>query len=104
MLKNYSKIEVDEFGTKRYFNDEGEHHRLDGPAVESLNGTKVWHINGNHHRNIDISIEYSNRTKFWHFKGKRHRVGGSFSLKYERWFIHDEEYAKKDYYNKVWDI
>ena len=35
---------------KEYRNKLGELHRLDGPAIESINGTKCWYINGLKHR------------------------------------------------------
>ena len=38
------KVDVD--GTVRYYNEEGEKHRLDGPAVEWSNGYKEWYIEG----------------------------------------------------------
>jgi len=104
MLKNYSKIKVDEYGNKRYFNDKGNHHRLDGPAIEDLNGIKFWYINENCHRNIDPSDEYSDGTKQWFFKGQSHRIGGSFSSTQKYWYIHGKEYTKEKYFNKVWDI
>jgi len=103
MLKNHSKIKV-EPGTKRYYNDEGEYHRLDGPAFENSNGTKFWYINGNRHRNIDPSSEWWDGEKFWYFKGKAHRVGGSCSSLDEWWYIHGKEYIKQQYFNIVWDI
>jgi len=102
MLKNYSKIKVHESGTKFYFNDEGQHHRLDGPAVEYSYGTKIWYINGNAHRNIDPCLEWSDGGKRWFFKDDCHRVGGC-SL-YDFWFIHSKKYTKQEYFNKVWDI
>jgi len=104
MLKNYTKIEIDELGTKRYLNDEGQHHRLDGPAVEYLDGSKYWYINRISHRNIDPSDKWSDREKYWWFKGERHRVGGSYGSVYKPWCIHNKEYTKKEYFNKVWDI
>jgi len=102
MLKNYSKIKVNEDGNKYYLNDEEKYHRLDGPAFEYPDGSKFWHINGNNHRNIDPAFEYSDREKFWWFKGKRHRVGG-YSL-YQLCFIHGRRYTKEKYFNKVWEI
>jgi len=104
MLKNYSKVEVNDFGTKRYFNDEGKRHRLDGPAFEGSDGSKFWYINGNYHRNIDPSDEFSDGRKYWLFKNKGHRIGGSFSSDVEWWYIHGKEYTQKQYFDKVWDI
>jgi len=104
MLKNYTKVKVDEYGDKLYLNDEDKIHRLDGPALECLNGSKYWYINGNKHRNIDPYVEWSDGEKFWWFKGERHRVGGSFYSYSKWWYIHGKEYIKQQYFNKVWDI
>lgn len=38
-------MRVDEDGTKTYFNNKAQKHRLDGPAVERGNGTKEWWLN-----------------------------------------------------------
>jgi hypothetical protein len=45
------KKEVTSNGTIRYYNSNygyviGEYHRLDGPAVEFVNGDKQWWLNG----------------------------------------------------------
>ena len=40
------RIEVNEWGTRRYFNSAGELHRGDGPAIEWSNGVRFWYING----------------------------------------------------------
>jgi len=104
MLKNYSRIEVDEYGNKQYLNDEGNYHRLDGPAVEWSNGSKRWYINGNSHRNIDPSSEWWDGEKRWYFKNKLHRIGGLVSFYDGYWFIHSKSYSKQEYFNKVWDI
>jgi hypothetical protein len=37
---------INEFGTKKWFNDKGELHRVDGPAVEYPEGSKSWYIHG----------------------------------------------------------
>ena len=39
------RVEVDEYGTYRYYNTAGRLHRTDGPAVVSLGGYKAWYIN-----------------------------------------------------------
>jgi len=104
MLKNYSKIKINEYSTKRYFNDKEELHRLDGPAVEYLNGSKFWHINEKSHRNIDPSEEYSDGEKRWFIINKRHRIGGLFCSDGKLWRILGKEYTKQEYFNVVWDI
>jgi len=104
MIKNYCKYFKSENDTKFYLNDEGQPHRLDGPALEYSKGSKHWYINGNRHQNIDPSEDYSNGEKVWCFINKRHRVGGSNSSVLQYWYIHGKEYTKEEYFNKVWDI
>ena len=102
MLKNYAKVIV-EYGDKLYYNEKGQLHRLDGPAVEYKNGSKIWYINNNRHRNIDPSCEWKNGDKYWVFKNKEHRIGGIAC--YGLWYIHGKEYTKEQqYYNIVWEI
>ena len=45
--------EIDEYGTKYWYNDKRQFHREDSPAIEWLDGDKEWWING---KCIDISI------------------------------------------------
>ena len=40
------RIEVDEDGTRRYYNTAGQLHRTDGPAIEWADGDKWWFLNG----------------------------------------------------------
>lgn len=66
-----------EIGDRIYWtNKHGDLHRLDGPAIESNNGTKEWFVNGVRHRVDGPAVEYASGLKEWWFKGKRHRVGG----------------------------
>ena len=44
-MKTY-KVTVDEYGTIRCYNEDGQLHREDGPAVEWANGDKSWYLNG----------------------------------------------------------
>ena len=51
-------VEVDSYGTRRYYNDAGLLHREDGPAVEHLDDTKCWYHNGLRHRIDGPAVEY----------------------------------------------
>ena len=44
------RLEVDNAGTRRYYNSAGQLHRLHGPAVEFLSGERWWYQNGKLHR------------------------------------------------------
>ncbi len=55
-----------------YYNDKGEIHRLDGPAVEYTNGDKYWYINGKLHREDGPAVVFYNGTKWWYLNGIRY--------------------------------
>src|SRR4051812_21269895 len=63
------KMEMDEYGTKRWTNEKGFYHRLDGPACEYLNGNKFWYMNGQFHHINGPAVELYNRTKHWYVNG-----------------------------------
>ena len=72
-----SNLEVDMYGTKRWYNEVGELHR-DGdlPAVEWKSGGKEWWINGILDRENDLpTIVYVTGTTVWFNKsGVRYRI------------------------------
>lgn len=47
-MKNYTKKDITKYRTV-YRNDENQFHRLDGPAIEWIDGTKFWYINGKYY-------------------------------------------------------
>jgi hypothetical protein len=61
---------VDGEGTTRWYNEKGQIHREDGPAVECLNGTKHWFRNGKRHREDGPATEWSDGIGFWYIYGK----------------------------------
>ena len=67
-MKNYNKKEIDKYGDIRYYLNK-KLHRIDGPAIEYPNGTRVWCINGILHRDNGPAIEYSNGYKSWYING-----------------------------------
>ena len=40
-------------------------HRLDGPAIEWADGTKIWYINNQMHREDGPAVEWADGTKEW---------------------------------------
>ena len=40
------KLEIDDDGSRFWYNDDGLLHREDGPAVEGNNGYRGWYENG----------------------------------------------------------
>lgn len=72
----------------------GEYHRIDGPAIEYPDGTKYWYQNGNRHRTDGPAIEYPDGSKEWWVDDQLHRLDGPA---YERtdgtkeWFVRDTD-------------
>jgi hypothetical protein len=62
---------IDEFEDKRWYNNNGELHRLEGPAIEYKSGTKYWFNNGELHRLEGPAVEFAAGTKFWYINGKQ---------------------------------
>ena len=69
-------VEVDEFGTRKYFNQRGVYHREDGPAIVYADNTKVWYQNGVLHREDGPAIVRSNGATAWYRNGVLHREDG----------------------------
>ena len=70
------RIEIDDKGNKRYYNDAGHFHREDGPAYEGADGTKEWWINGELHREDGPAVEWADGTKMWLINDQLHREDG----------------------------
>ena len=70
------KVTVDEDKTIHWYNDKGQLHRLDGPAVEYANKDKEWWVDGKRHRLDGPAIEYADGDKEWWVEGKLHRLDG----------------------------
>ena len=73
------RIEVDGYGTRKYFNSAYELHRTDGPAIERADGTKYWYQNGLRHRTDGPAIEWWDGDKWWFIDGV-HLTAAEFKL------------------------
>ena len=73
------RIDVDEYGTRRYYNSAGQLHREDGPAVECSNGTKHWYQNGVRHREGGPAVEWHNGNKEWWINGVEYTEQGYYA-------------------------
>ena len=60
------QVQVDKYGTMWYQN--GQRHRVDGPAVESADGYKSWFLNGQRHREDGPAVEWAS-SKAWYLNG-----------------------------------
>ena len=64
-------VKVGTNGSKFWYQDD-ELHRTDGPAVECVNGDKHWYQNGKRHRTDGPAIEYADGSKSWYIEGKEY--------------------------------
>ena len=63
-----SGVYFDVFKNKYWYKN-GKIHRLDGPAIEYVDGAKAWFQNGNLHRENGPAFEYANGNKEWWIDG-----------------------------------
>ena len=63
--------EIDKYGSKTWYNSQGEVHREDGPAFVKLSGLKVWLIHGSWHREDGPAMEWPSGRKDWYINGQR---------------------------------
>ena len=66
-MQNYNRIEKYDWKTCYYLND--KYHRIDGPAVELIDGYKAWYQNGILHRLDGHAEECPDGTKYWFYEG-----------------------------------
>ena len=75
-------------------------HRLDGPAKEFKNGTKVWYQNNEYHRLDGPAVECKNGDKAWYQNNLRHRIDGP-AIEYKNgikiWLIKGNEYTEEEF-------
>ncbi len=59
-MKTY-KVTVDDYGTTRWYNEQSQLHREDGPAVEYKDGEKYWWLNGISYSKLEWEEELAKR-------------------------------------------
>jgi len=60
-----ASLTVDSDGDQKWKNSDGKLHRLDGPAVECVNGTKMWYKDGKLSRDNGPAVEYPSGTSWY---------------------------------------
>ena len=63
------RVDVDMFGTRRYYNTAGQLHRENCPAVERANGDKFWYQNDVPHRENGPAVEWWDGSVEWWLNG-----------------------------------
>ena len=67
-MKSERVVSLD--GTVRYYNEQGQLHNENGPAIESPGVTLQWYNNGNRHRLNGPAIEHASGLKYWYYNNK----------------------------------
>ena len=88
----------DKYGDVHWYKDDLLHCE-EGPAFETLNGTKKWYVNGQKHRVDGPAIEWANGSKEWYFEGKRHREDGPAVewSKGKEWWVNGVEFTEEEF-------
>jgi hypothetical protein len=95
-----TKPTVDQHGTKRWLNEKGELHRLDGPAFIRPSGYVEWRVNDKPHRLDGPAVEWSNGDREWWVDGHFHRLDGPAYEGvngFKGWWINDKELTKEQF-------
>ncbi len=82
----------------------GELHRLDGPAIEWANGDKEWYQNGQRHRLDGPAIEWADGYKAWYQNGQRHRLAGPAIERADgtkRWYINGKKLTEAEFLQRT---
>ena len=98
------KVKVDDKGTKRWYNEKDELHRLDGPAIEYSDGYKSWWQNDRFHRLDGPAVDHIDGYKAWWVNGQLHRLDGpavEYANGAKEWFIEDIEYTEEEFKAKI---
>ena len=98
------RIEVDSYGTRRYYNSANRLHRESGPAVEYKDGEKRWYRNGLLHRIDGSVIKCTDNSKYWYQNGQLHRTDGPAIERSDgsmEWFINSEELTEAEFNQRV---
>ena len=95
------RIEVDECGSRRYYNALGQLHRDNGPAIVFSSGSREWYRNGLRHRTDGPAFVSPIGVKEWYLHGKLHRTDGPAVIHEDgakEWWLNDVRYSEQEYY------
>jgi len=101
-------VKVWEDGTKEWYQN-GQLHRLDGPAVEwgdgtISSGTKIWFLNGQRHRLDGPAVECGDGSKEWYVNGQRHRLDGpaiEWANGDREWYIEGKKLTEEEFIKRT---
>jgi hypothetical protein len=91
---------TDDDGNRQWRNKKGEYHRLDGPAIEYINGHEEWWVNGRCHRLDGPAVELPGGSKQWWVDDKLHRLDGpamEWAGGDNSWWVNYEKLTKEQF-------
>ena len=97
---------IDKYGSKRWYNEHDQLHRIDGPAVIHSDGTQYWYINGKLHRTDGPAVIYSDGDQHWYFNGNPHRTDGPaiiYSTGNQYWYIYGNRLTETQFNDIIQD-
>lgn len=87
-----------------WYNKEGKQHRENGPAVEFVNGSKLWYKEGQFHREDGPALESAIGDKLWYINGQLHREDGPAAELADgdkSWWINGEELTEEEFNQRM---
>ncbi len=78
----------------------GKLHRVNGPAIEYVDGDKSWYLNGERHRIDGPAVEWADGTKEWWLNGKRHRTDGPAIERpndFKSWYLNGKSLTEEEF-------
>ena len=91
-------------GTIRYYNAPGQWHRVHGPAIERVDGSKFWYKHGRRHRLDGPALERADGSRAWWQNGQLHRVDGpavEYSDGRYAWYINGNLLTEAEWQQQV---
>ena len=95
---------VDECGVIRYYNAQGQLHRVYGPAVDRAEGAHAWYQNGQLHRLDGPAVVRLNGYRTWYQNGQLHRLDGpaiEWADGSREWYINGVELTQAQWQQAV---
>ena len=71
---------IDARGNHCWYNEHGELHRTDGPAMIYLTGSQFWYLNDELHRADGPAVDCPDGYQLYFIHGKQHRTDGPASI------------------------
>ena len=102
-MKTY-KVTKDNKGTIRWYNEVGQRHREDGPAIERANGDKSWWFNDRRHREDGPAVEWADGYKAWWINDQRHREDGpaiEWVNGHKEWWVNGQELTEEEFNKRM---